>query len=83
MKARRKRSLRLKERDANDNCFNTEQRWAIALEKVEQALLRGGQMLPICLHIWFAFSTFNFAPSGFVFMQFSVWSFFLLTLDPL
>jgi len=83
---RRKRSLKLKEvkTEETQQSYDEEPTWKKPLIMVKQTIWRGGQMLPICLHFCIVVSTFSYSPAGLLFVEFSTWSFLLLTTwDPL
>ena len=51
--------------------------------KLLEVLRKLHHVLLICLHLYFLLSTFNYTPSGFIFVQFMIWGFIFLTTNPL
>lgn len=60
-----------------------QQKWMTSLALTEKVLSKKSKMISICLNLCVALSTFNYTPASLIFIQFSLWSFILLTSDPL
>lgn len=87
MKGKR-RSPRLHSGVTNGNLngqksIHKQQKYITSLALTEKELSKKTKMISICLNLCVAMSTFNYTPASLIFIQFSLWSFILLTIDPL
>lgn len=63
--------------------IHKQQKWITSLALTEKELSKKTKIISICLNLCVAMSTFNYTPASLIFIQFSLWSFILLTSDPL
>lgn len=55
--------------------------WTDSLKAIANILQQAGKMFSVSLQVCFIVLTFNYGLSGLMFIEFSIWSSFLLTLD--
>ena len=63
--------------------IHQQQKLITSLALTEKELSKKTKIISICLNLCVAMSTFNYTPASLIFIQFSLWSFILLTSDPL